>query len=135
LAASFHRRDVSGRYQAAALRSKPKGYPDLHKRRLLFAHAIPRRSDQAGIQQSCNSDSEEAKAVVAGSIAYFGKYTVDDASNVVSIDIQGSTFANQIGSASDNKRIVTSLTANELKRTNPGSASGLKLELVFERAN
>jgi len=78
---------------------------------------------------------EEAKAVVAGSIAYFGKYSVDEASKVVSVDIQGSTFANQIGSTSDNKRIITSLTANELTLTNPGSASGLKLELVFKRAN
>ena len=32
--------------------------------------------------------AEEAKAVVAGSIAYFGKYTVNEASKVVSIDIQ-----------------------------------------------
>jgi lipocalin-like protein len=79
--------------------------------------------------------AEEAKAVVAGSIAYFGKYSVDEAGKVITIDIQGSTFANQIGSATDNKRIVTSLTANELKLTNPGSASGLKLELVFRRAN
>jgi hypothetical protein len=78
---------------------------------------------------------EEAKAVVAGSIAYFGKYSVDEASKVVSIEIQGSTFANQIGSTSDNKRIVTSLSSNELKLTNPGSASGLQLELVFRRAN
>ena len=79
--------------------------------------------------------AEEAKAVVAGSIAYFGKYSVDEAGKVITIDIQGSTFANQIGSATDNKRIITSLTANELKLTNPGSASGLKLELVFRRAN
>ena len=79
--------------------------------------------------------AEEAKAVVAGSIAYFGKYTVNEASKVVSIDIQGSTFANQIGSTVDNKRIITSVAGNELKLTNPGSASGLKLELVFKRAN
>src|SRR5437016_1512413 len=43
--------------------------------------------------------ADEAKAVVAGSIAYFGKYSVDEAGKVITIDIQGSTFANQIGSA------------------------------------
>jgi len=78
---------------------------------------------------------EEAKAVVVGSIAYFGRYSIDEASKVVTVDIQGSTFANQIGSASDNKRIITSLTADELKLTNPASASGVTIELVFKRAN
>ena len=84
---------------------------------------------------TATAGSQEAKAVVAGSISYFGKYLVDEGSKVVSIDIQGSTFANQIGSTVDNKRIITSLAGNELKLTNPGSASGLKLELVFKRAN
>ena len=95
------------------------------------------RADLTKLESSnrATATPEEAKAIVAGSIAYFGKYSVDEASKVVSIDIQGSTFANQIGSTSDNKRIITSLSANELKLTNPGSASGLKLELVFKRAN
>src|SRR5262245_27988954 len=39
---------------------------------------------------------EEAKAIVAGSIAYFGRYSVDEASKVLTVEIQGSTFANQI---------------------------------------
>jgi hypothetical protein len=95
------------------------------------------RADLPKLESSnrATATPEEAKAVVAGSIAYFGKYSVDDTGKVVSIDIEGSTFANQIGSTVDNKRIITSLTANELKLTNPGSASGLKLELVFKRAN
>jgi len=95
------------------------------------------RADLTKLESSnrATATPEEAKAIVASSIAYFGNYSVDEASKVVSVDIQGSTFANQIGSTSDNKRIITSLTANELKLTNPGSASGLKLELVFKRAN
>src|ERR1700704_3261487 len=95
------------------------------------------RADLTKLESSnrATATAEEAKAVIAGSIAYFGKYSVDEVSKVVSIDIQGSTFANQIGSTSDNKRIITSLTANELKLTNPGSASGYKLEFVFKRAN
>ena len=95
------------------------------------------RADLTKLESSnrATATPEEAKAVVAGSIAYFGTYSVDEANKIVSIDIRGSTFANQIGSTADNKRIITSLTANELKLTNPGSASGLKLELVFKRAN
>jgi hypothetical protein len=95
------------------------------------------RADLPKLESSnrATATEEEAKAVVAGSIAYFGNFSVDEASKVVSIDILGSTFANQIGSTVDNKRIITSLAGNELKLTNPGSASGLKLELVFKRAN
>ena len=78
---------------------------------------------------------DEAKAVVVGSIAYFGKYSVDEGGKLLTVEIQGSTFANQIGSTSDNKRIVSSLTANELKLTNPASASGLTIEAAFKRAN
>jgi Lipocalin-like domain len=36
---------------------------------------------------------EEAKAVIAGSIAYFGKYSLDETSKVLSLDIHASTFA------------------------------------------
>src|SRR5262249_26911520 len=127
--------DLRRRHKAAALRSKPEGYRNLHARRVLFAHAIPRRPDQAGIQQSCHSDSRRSKAVVAGSIANFGMYSVDEVGKVINIDIQGSTFANKIASTTNNKRIITSFTADELKLTNPTSASGLKLELAFRRAN
>jgi hypothetical protein len=95
------------------------------------------RADLFKLESSnrATATAEEAKAVVAGSIAYFGKYSVDEVGKVITIDIQGSTFANQIGSTTDNKRIITSLTADELKLTNPTSASGLKLELAFRRAD
>ncbi|HLQ89250.1 MAG TPA: lipocalin-like domain-containing protein [Xanthobacteraceae bacterium] len=78
---------------------------------------------------------EETKAVVVGSISYFGRYSVDETSKIVTVDIQGSTFANQVGSTTDNKRAITSLTANELKFTNPASASGVTIEAVLKRAD
>ena len=76
--------------------------------------------------------AEEAQAVVAGSIAYFGTYSINEADKVITVQIEGSTFANQIGT--DQKRIITSLTADELKFTNPASTSGATLELVWKRA-
>ncbi len=78
--------------------------------------------------------ADEAKAVVAGSIAYFGQYSVDEASKIVTVNLWGSTFANQVGSTTDNKRMITSLTANELRFTNPTSASGATIEVVLKRA-
>ena len=56
---------------------------------------------------------EEAKAVIANSIAYFGKYSLDETSMVLSLDIQASTFANLTGNPSE-KRNVTRLSANYL---------------------
>ena len=76
---------------------------------------------------------EENKAVVQGSIAYFGTYSVNEADKVITPQIEGSTFANLIGRA-DQKRIITSLTADELKFTNPATPSGATLQLVWKRA-
>ena len=77
---------------------------------------------------------EEYKAVVQGSIAYFGTYSVNEADKVITAQIEGSTFPNAIGGP-DQKRIITSLTADELKFTNPAATSrGGTLELVWKRA-
>jgi hypothetical protein len=76
---------------------------------------------------------EEYKAVVQGSIAYFGTYSVNEEEKVITATIEGSTFANLIGGP-DQKRIITSLTADELRFTNPATPSGATLELVWKRA-
>jgi hypothetical protein len=76
---------------------------------------------------------EEARAVVAGSIAYYGTYSVNESDKVITLKIEGSTFANMIGGEGQ-KRIITSLTADELKFTNPTTPSGEKVEFVWKRA-
>ena len=75
---------------------------------------------------------EEARAVIAGSIAYFGKYSLDETSMVLSLDIHASTFANLTGNPSE-KRNITSLTDSELKFTRP-FVKDVTLEAVFKRA-
>jgi hypothetical protein len=52
---------------------------------------------------------DEAKAVIAGSIAYYGRYSLDEGSGVLSLDIHASTFANLTGNPAE-KRTITSLT-------------------------
>ena len=76
--------------------------------------------------------AEEAKAVVAGSIAYFGTYSINEEDKVIIPKVEGSTLANMIGT--DQKRIITSLTTDELRFTNPRTAAGLTLEIVWKRA-
>jgi len=76
---------------------------------------------------------EENKAIVQGSIAYFGTYSVNEVEKVITIKLEGSTFANLLGGG-EQKRIITSLTPDELKFTNPKTPSGATLEVGWKRA-
>ena len=85
------------------------------------------RSDPPKLASN-SRDPEEYKGVVQGSIAYFGTYSVNEADNVITAQIEGSTFANMIAGPNQ-KRIITSLTVDELKFTNLASTSGATLQL------
>jgi len=74
---------------------------------------------------------EEAKAIVAGSIAYYGTYTVDEGTKTIVPEVEGSTFPNMVGT--DQSRIVSSITADEMRFTNPKAPAGV-LEIVWRRA-
>ena len=72
-------------------------------------------------------------AITSGSIAYTGTYTVDENTKTIHPNVETSTFPNLVG-APNLRRIITSITADELKFTNPRTSAGLTLELVFKRA-
>jgi Lipocalin-like domain len=74
--------------------------------------------------------AEENKAVVQGSIAHFGRYTVNEADRTITFYIEGSTFPNWSGI--EQKRPFT-VTGDELKWTTPASGGGLG-EVVLKRA-
>jgi len=72
-------------------------------------------------------------AIVQGAIAYFGTYTVDEASRTLNVDIAGTTLVNQLGIVQ--KRNIDSIGANEMRYSNPNSVGSLgKIELVWKRA-
>jgi len=75
---------------------------------------------------------EEAKAIVSGAIGLFGTYTVDEAAKVITLRVEASTFPNQVGS--DQRRLITSLTADELRFQNPTAISGGQIYYGFKRA-
>jgi hypothetical protein len=75
---------------------------------------------------------EENKAIMEGSIAYFGTYTVDEPGKSISLRVESSTFPNQVGS--EQKRAVASITANDLKLTNPSALTGSPISYVLKRA-
>jgi hypothetical protein len=74
---------------------------------------------------------EENKTAVQGTSATFGTWSVDEASKTLTVHYEGSLFPNQVGT--DAKRTV-SVTGDELKVSNPATASGLKSDTVWKRA-
>jgi hypothetical protein len=64
---------------------------------------------------------QENKAAVAGSIAYYGSYTVDEATKTVSLHLDGSTFPNWVGN--DQKRIAE-VSGDQLRWKNPTTSLG-----------
>ena len=77
--------------------------------------------------------AEEATAIVSGSIAYYGTYSVDEADKSLSVSLDGSTFANLLGGSAQ-KRVVTLLNATELQFANPRTPSGMTLQTAWKRA-
>jgi hypothetical protein len=76
--------------------------------------------------------AEENKAVVQGMIAYIGTWSVDDASKTLTTNIEAGSYPNLNGGTQ--KRIITSLTADELKYTNPATTTGTSSDVVWRRA-
>ena len=75
---------------------------------------------------------EENKAVVEGSLAYFGTYTVSETDGTFSTHIESATFPNWIGT--DLKRQFT-ISGDELKWTSPTTTLGAGTGLdVWKRA-
>ena len=75
--------------------------------------------------------AEENQAVVAGSIAHFGKYTVDEKDKAFTFHIETSTYPNWDGTVQ--KRPFT-VSGDELKYGVAAGSAGGRVELVMKRA-
>jgi hypothetical protein len=76
---------------------------------------------------------EEAMAIASRSVAYAGTYSVDENAKAVVLKIETSTFANLVG-APNQRRVITAISAEEMKFTNPRNPAGITLEFVWKRA-
>ncbi len=74
---------------------------------------------------------EENKAVVQGSIATFGTYTVDETKKTYTLKYDGSSFPNRTGI--EQARPFT-IAGDELKVSNPATSVGGTSEIVYKRA-
>jgi hypothetical protein len=73
--------------------------------------------------------AEENKAIVQGSIAYFGTYSVVD--KVIIQKVEGSTWPNWTGT--DQKRPIVSLVGDDMKVTVPAASLGGTGEITYKR--
>jgi hypothetical protein len=71
----------------------------------------------------------ESRAVVQGSIAHFGTYSVDEAGKALVLHIESSTFPNWDGAE---QRRAFSLSGDELTYTSPGSI-GVATQVTMRR--
>jgi hypothetical protein len=74
--------------------------------------------------------AEENQAIVAGTIAHFGKYTVDEKDKAFTFHIETSTYPNWDGTAQ--KRPFT-VSGDELKYGVAAGSAGGRVELVWKR--
>ena len=75
---------------------------------------------------------EEIKAAWEGALAHFGTWSVIEADKTVVLRAEGSFYPNQVGN--DDRRLVSSVTADELKFVNAASTAGGRTEAIFRRA-
>jgi Lipocalin-like domain len=77
--------------------------------------------------------AEEAQSIVASSIAYYGTYSIDENTRVMVVNLAAITYAN-VAAIPNQKRIITLLTADELKFDNPRTPNGMTLLTAWKRA-
>ena len=111
----------------------PKGVniftEDGHFVQIQIADGIPKVASNSRV----TGTAEENQAVVQGSLALFGTYTVDEAAKLIIYKVESSTFPNWIGL--EQKRPIDSVTAVELRHSNlAGSIAGAKTVNIWKRA-
>jgi len=78
-----------------------------------------------------NATANEYKAAIDGSLADFGTYSVNEMDRVVSFRIEASTYPNSEGE--ELKRIILSVSGDEMKYRNPATTRGEQVEAVWRR--
>lgn len=75
--------------------------------------------------------ADENRAIVQGSLAYFGTYSL--AEKVIKMHVDGGTWPGWTGT--DIERLISVFSGDELKWTDPTPSTGGKAENAWRRAN
>jgi hypothetical protein len=99
---------------------KPKGMlvftADGHFSQIHVAGGLPKIASNNRLAGT----AEDNKAIVAGTLALFGTYTVDETKKTLTFNIEASTFPNAEGIVQT--RTIDLLTPDEFRNTNPGAS-------------
>ena len=99
---------------------KPKGQviftADGHFSQVHVSSGLPRIASN---NRLAGTDADN-RAIVHGTLALFGTYTIDEAKKTLTFNITASTYPNQEGTSQT--RTIDKLTETEFRNTNPGAA-------------
>jgi len=98
-----------------------------HFTQMLIRSDLPKIANRAQ-----GGTPEQNKAIVSGAIAMYGTYSVNETEKTITVRFEGSTFSGFNGT--EGKRFITSLSAEEMKTTNPATSIGTKAESIWRRA-
>ena len=112
--------------------ANPKGINVFDANGRFFLMIASADNSQIASKDLSKANSEDVGGLIPESIAYYGTYTVNEAEKVAILHLEASTFPNQVGT--DQKRTITSLTADELKFSNPAAMAGVQVHQVWKRA-
>lgn len=90
------------------------------------------RMDLPKLASRSNGSPKQDRAIVKGSLAYFGTYTVDEAAKVITLHFEGSSSAAL--NETDGKRNVVVLNGDDLTIVNPATRNGATVEFKWRRA-
>jgi hypothetical protein len=112
----------------------PRGFHIFERNGRFFAMMARPDLPKIAASDPQKATSDEARAIMAGSIAYYGIYTVNEAERMVILRMDASTFPNQLGR--DLPRRIVSVTANEMVYANPDATTGGgQIQLSWKRAH
>ena len=111
--------------------SNPKGLLIITENGLYSTHILRADVPKFASKNRLQGTPEENKAAVQGSIASWGRYTVNEANKSITIRFEASTYPNNTGI--EQTRPFT-ITGDDLKITNQGSSTGEQSELIYKRA-
>ena len=103
---------------------------DLHYVELLNSPCVPRFKSS----NPAEGTDAENKAAITGSLALYGRYSVDEHGNFTGNTVEGSSFPNWIGDVRTTKELTLTVEGGRMTESfhQPGAA---KVTIVWQRAS
>src|SRR5262249_38593521 len=76
--------------------------------------------------------AKESEKIVRGSLAYFGTYTTNEAQKSFTVQIEGSTFPNWVGTSDT---LSYAISGDELRIADPTASGGRPATVLLKRAS